>query len=134
MLHDDEVRVDTATVRRLIQEHFPTLVCEEITPFQAGTDDAVFRIGRLAPARFPLRGADAKVCADALRREAQALQELSGYYPVSTSRPIGLEQLGRGYPRPRSMQSWVEGIPATPQGLSRSGTFALDIANLISAL
>lgn len=134
MLHDDEVRVDTATVRRLIQEQFPAFFGEEITPIQAGTDNAVFRIGRLAAARFPLRSADRETCADALYREARALKELSSYCPVSTPRPIGLGQPGHGYPMPWAIQSWVEGIPATPQGFSRSGTFARDIANLISAL
>ncbi|MBB4146194.1 aminoglycoside phosphotransferase family protein [Rhizobium rhizoryzae] len=134
MLHDDEIRVDVITASSLIHNQFPEFVDEEIQPFHTGTDNAVFRIGLRATARFPLRPVEPDVRADTLRHESMAMDEFADHCPVPTPRPIGIGKPGDGYPMPWAVQSWVAGVVATPNGLSTSRAFADDIANLIAAL
>jgi len=134
MLHDNEVRVDAETASHLIRDQFPTYVGDDIQPLYEGTDNAVFQIGQRATARFPLRKIDPQVCADGLRREASALDELSSCCPVPTPKPVGIGKPDYGYPMPWAVQSWVEGTTATPHVLCTSEVFASDTANLISTL
>lgn len=60
--------------------------------------------------------------------------ELAEHCPVPTPRPIGLGKPGPNYPLSWSVQTWIAGDMATPDGLAESQTFAIDIANLIANL
>ena len=45
-MHDDEVDIDDALVRRLIAMHLPGLVDHPVTRIEAwGTDHVIFRLG-----------------------------------------------------------------------------------------
>ncbi|NDV02884.1 phosphotransferase [Pseudoroseicyclus tamaricis] len=130
MLHEDETRVSAGAARALIDAQFPDFRGEEVAALGGGTDNALFRIGRRATARFPLRAEGA----EALGREAEAKEELAAHCPVATPRPLGFGEPGGGHPLPWALESWVEGAMATPEGLGSSAAFAGDLAALIGAL
>lgn len=135
MLHGDQIPIDADIARRMISEQFPQYRREPVRQLGGiGTDNAIFRIGSDAAARFPLRPTDPVDHAAALRDEAAAMAEFAEHCPVAAPRPIGLGRPGPLYPMPWTVQSWVDGEVATPDGLAASTAFALDIAGLIAAL
>lgn len=135
MLHEDQIHIDADIARSMIAEQFPVYRHEPIEPLRgAGTDHAIFRIGTSVAARFPLRPEDASACAERLRGEAAAMSEFARHSPFPAPRPIGLGRPGPRYPLPWSLQSWIDGTVATPDGVSASAVFARDLARLIAAL
>jgi aminoglycoside phosphotransferase (APT) family kinase protein len=135
MMHSDQVHVDAVIARAMIFEQFPQYRHEPVEKLAAvGTDNAIFRIGSSATARFPLRATDPIKCARALRAEAAAMAELSGHCPFPTPRPIGLGRPGPLYPMPWAVQTWIDGDVATPNGLGNSPVFAGELVRLIGSL
>ena len=135
MMHDDQVHIDVDVVRRLINDQFPEYRDEPIKELgTTGTVNAIFRIGTQVATRFPLRAMNPGECAEMLRREAEAMTEFAKHSQFATPRPLGLGQPGALYPMPWSVQSWIEGEVATPNGLANSPGFAHDIVNLIASL
>ncbi len=119
----------------MIREQFPQYRDLPITPLATtGTTNAIFRIGDNVAARFPLRAATPEMCAVALHHEADAMAAFAAQSPVASPRPLGIGAPGPHYPLPWSLQSWLEGDVATPDGLSTSTAFARDIARLITSL
>lgn len=135
MMHHDQLHIDAAVVRGMIDDQFPQFRQQPVEPLTTmGTVNAIFRIGSAAAARFPLRAADPLICAGTLRRETAAMAELAEHSPIAAPRPIGLGWPGPLYPMPWTVQTWVEGDIATSDGLSASEAFALDLANFIASL
>lgn len=135
MMHQEQLHIDSDIARRMIREQFPQYLHEDVIAVEgAGTDNAIFRIGSQSAARFPLRAMDPIECADLLRSEAAAMSELWQLCPFPTPRPVGLGEPGPLYPMPWTVQTWIAGEAATPVGLSRSKTFALDLVHLITSL
>lgn len=134
-MHPDELTVDVDAVRRLIAEQFPQWRREPVHRVMGdGTVNAIFRIGDGLAARFRLTPASAEDVSEELRREAAAMTELAASIPFPTPAHIGVGIPGEGYPLPWSLQTWVPGEVATPQGLAHSTTFAADIIALLRAL
>nr|WP_241743155.1 aminoglycoside phosphotransferase family protein [Arthrobacter bussei] len=98
-----------------------------------GTVNAIYRIGALKTARLPLRFADPLLVAADLQREASAMREMLAVSPVPAPVPIAVGRPGRGYPLPWSIQSWLPGDVATPEGTAHCEQFAEDLAGLIGA-
>lgn len=134
-MHTDQITLDAATARGLVQAQFPRFRGEAVDRVEGnGTQHAIFRIGRHACARFPLRMADPHRCAAGLRAQADAMAAFAGRSPVPAPRPLGMGRPGPGYPLPWLLVSWVDGTCATPDGLAHSAIFALDLANLVAGL
>ena len=134
-MHDDQFRIDADMVRELVSDQFPEYRDEPIVRLDtAGTVNAIFRVGSAVTARFPLRAVEPIEHAEELRCEAAAMVEFANCSPVETPRPIGLGQPQSAYPLPWSMQTWVEGVVATSDGLATSEVFANDLATLIASL
>lgn len=134
-MHSDQVHIELDLARNLIRDQFPQFEDEEIVALAtAGTVNAIFRIGSRYAARFPLRSMDPTECSNLLRAEAAAMNELRACCPFPSPRPIGIGKPGPTYPMPWLVQSWVEGNTATPNGLSGSTAFALDLARLVTSL
>jgi aminoglycoside phosphotransferase (APT) family kinase protein len=134
-VHEDQVPIDVEIAGTMIRAQFPEFRDQPIAAFGgAGTDHAIFRIGSRAAARFPLRAMDPDTCAARLRGEAAAMRGFAECAPFATPRPLGIGQPGPLYPMPWSVQSWIEGAVATPDGLAHSATFARDLVRLIAAL
>ena len=135
MMHDDQVDIDIDIARQMIRDQFPQYRHDDVTSVgSSGTVNAIFRIGSKSAARFPLRATKPTECADMLRSEAAAMVEIGQHCLFPTPQPIGLGQPGPRYPMPWAVQTWIEGEVATPNGLSGSAIFALDLASLVASL
>jgi aminoglycoside phosphotransferase (APT) family kinase protein len=134
-MHEDQFYIDADAGRTMIFDQFPQYRHEVIERLDVtGTDNAIFRIGSVATARFPLRPKNPVDYATALHAEALAMTEFAQHCPVAAPRPIGIGHPSAAYPMPWAVQSWIEGDIATPDGLATSTRFALDIVNLIRSL
>ncbi|MCR6498263.1 phosphotransferase [Shinella sp. CPCC 101442] len=134
-MHDDQLHIDADIARSMIAEQFPRYRGEPVVLLVAtGTTNAIFRVGRHVAARFPLRADEPDACLATLHREAAAMAAFAEQSPFAASQPIGIGAPGPHYPLPWSLQSWLEGDVATPDGLSASIAFARDIAGLIARL
>ncbi|MFF1633266.1 aminoglycoside phosphotransferase family protein [Leifsonia sp. NPDC058248] len=133
-MHVDELHLEDALVQRLIVEQFPEWRHEPIRRVVSnGTVNAIYRIGSDLTARFPLRDVDPADVAAELAREAEAMRELGACCPFPTPVHVATGAPGHGYPLPWSVQTWLDGDVATPDGLAGSKRFARDLASLLKA-
>ncbi|CAN5446234.1 aminoglycoside phosphotransferase family protein [soil metagenome] len=128
-MHDNEIPIDDADVRRLINEQFPewsNLTIERL--HSEGTVNVIFRIGPSLAARFPLQPGQSR---SALETEAVAAQELSEHTTFPTPLPVAIGEPGIGYSQCWSVQTWIEGATATINDPSASTSFAQDLAAFV---
>jgi aminoglycoside phosphotransferase (APT) family kinase protein len=130
-MHPDQLTVTAETVRGLVDRQFPAWRDLPVTAFASqGTVNALFRLGDGLVARFPLvPAADARA---RLEAEAAAAGELHGRTRFATPEPVAIGEPGPGYPMPWSVQTWVPGTVATPDGHSEA--FAHDLAEFIAGV
>lgn len=134
-MHSDQLDVDEEIVRQLIAEQFPQWRDEPVRHIAgAGTVNAIFRIGDGTAARFPLNPGDPAELTAELRKEAAAMGELASACPVPTPVHLAHGAPGNDYPLPWSVQSWLPGVVATPDGLAHSRLFVEDLITLIRSL
>jgi aminoglycoside phosphotransferase (APT) family kinase protein len=130
-MHPGQLDVAPETVRRLVAGQFTQWgeLPLRAVPTQ-GTVNALFRLGDDLVARLPLVPAD-----DARRRleaEAAAAAELHGRTRFATPEPVAIGEPGPGYPMPWSVQTWLPGTVASPDGHSEA--FAHDLAEFIEGV
>ncbi len=134
-MHSDQLHVDSTVVTRLIADQFPEWRDEAVIELSVGgTVNAIFRVGSGLSARFPLRAGNSDAVARQLEEEARASAELAKWSPVATPTPVAIGRPGFDYTLPWSVQTWIPGHVATPDGLAESHAFAEDLASLIRAL
>lgn len=135
-MHAGQLSVSRLTVYTLIAEQFPQWQQLHIQAVRSpGTLNAIFRIGELFVARFPLEPDDnAAAVRERLQQEATAAEELSGQTPFATPRPIAIGEPGAGYPLPWLVYTWLPGEPATADGFSESDSLAIDLIRFIIAV
>ena len=134
-MHADQIAIDVATARALIQSQFPDLCAETVEPVQgSGTENAIFRVGASACARFPLRPSQPGPCLAAIGAQASAMSAFADRSPVPAPRPLGIGRPGDRYPLPWMLVSWVPGDVVTPAAMEASEPFAHDLARLVIAL
>jgi aminoglycoside phosphotransferase (APT) family kinase protein len=128
-MHPGQLDVAPETVRRLVARQFPQW--RELplwaVPTQ-GTVNALFRLGDDLVARLPLVAATR----EQLEAEAAAAAELHGRTRFATPEPVAIGEPGAGYPMPWSVQTWLPGAVATPDGQSEA--FAHDLAEFIEGV
>ena len=129
-MHPGQLNVTPETVRAMIDRQFPHWRELPVRPIQTqGTVNALFRLGDALVARLPLVERDVAETRRWLEREAQAARELHGRTRFATPEPVALGEPGPGYPMPWSVQTWVPGEVATPDG--HSAAFAHDLAAFV---
>jgi aminoglycoside phosphotransferase (APT) family kinase protein len=123
-MHPGQLTVTAETVRGLVDAQLPEWRDLPVSAVRSqGTVNALFRLGDGLVARFPLMpGQDPRL-------EAEAARALLGRTRFATPEPIALGEPGPGYPMPWSVQTWVPGSVATPDG--HSEPFAHDLAEFI---
>ncbi|MGN6324867.1 aminoglycoside phosphotransferase family protein [Pseudolysinimonas sp.] len=134
-MHEHELAVDVELVRRLVATQFPAWADLPVRRVAGtATVNAIFRIGDDLTARLPLRADAVADVAEHLRAEARALEAFAAVSPFPAPRPVAVGAPGAGYPLPWSVQTWLPGTVATPDGSAGSTELADDLAMLVVEL
>lgn len=130
-MHPDEVPVDAALVRLLLEEQLPhlgDLPLRRVEPW--GTDNAIWRLGEEYVVRLPrIHWAVAQI-----ELEARWLPKLGPLLPVEVPEPVAVGESGSAYPFPWAVHRWLPGVGAGPDTLGDPLRFALDLAEVVRAL
>ena len=130
-MHHDEVDVDEALARRLIDAQFPGYADAPLRIVEPwGTDHAIWRLGDDHVVRFPRIG----WAAGQPELEARWLPWLSGRLPVEVPTPVGLGSPAFGYPFRWGVHRWLDGHPATPDGVDDAVAFARSLVEVVHTL
>jgi aminoglycoside phosphotransferase (APT) family kinase protein len=134
-LHADELPVDRALVRQLVDRAFPQYVDEDLTRLNdSGSSNALFRLGNDRLVRLPRqRGGGASI-----DKEASWLPYVAARVSVEVPEVLGLGEPDLGYPERWAITTWLRGTrPPTPGNLPRdNGTNGLaeDLARFLTEL
>lgn len=128
-LHDDELVSTPDLVHRLVAAQLPRWSGLPVRPGPAGgTDHHLFRLGDDLLVRMPkIAWAQDQALAD-----ARWLPHLAAHLPVEIPAPVAVGEPGEGFPYRWSVVPWLEGEPASPEGLDARG--ARDLGELVAAL
>ncbi len=130
-MHEDEVDLDEALVRRLLATQMPDLVDLPLTVVEPwGTDNGIWRLGEELVVRLPRIG----WATGQVRREATWLPRLAPHLPVVVPEPIAMGEPDDEYPFPWAVHRWIPGEGATLARLDDPVTFARDVAHLVERL
>lgn len=131
-LHEDEVRIDAALVRRLVDRSFPELAGRPLRPMPVtGSTNVLFRLGEDLLVRLP-RQPDGSV---SLRTEGRWLAHVAGSLPVTTPVVVAIGEPALGYPSSWAITSWIDGErPGTPVVAAGADRFARDLAAVVRRL
>src|ERR1700761_5391245 len=128
-MHADELPIDAAVVRDLIDVQFPQWRGVPVRRVaSSGTVNAIFRLGDRLAARFPLRGADLAAIRQELESEAAAARGPAAPTRVPVPALVALADPGPGYPLPWSVHPWLPGVTGDDAAPSSKPAFARDLA------
>jgi aminoglycoside phosphotransferase (APT) family kinase protein len=130
-MHDEEVDVDDALVRRLLAAQMPHLADRSLTIVEPwGTDNAIWRLGDDLVVRFP------RIfwAAEQIEREALWLPRLAPYLPVALPEPLVIGEPEDGYPYRWAVHRWIPGEGAALDRVDDPVGFALDLADVVRKL
>lgn len=109
-MHVDELDVDADLVQRLVAGQFPEWANLPIEPVpQAGTDNALFRLGTELVARLPVQERKAAT----LAKELEWLPRLAPHLPLAVPVAVAQGEPGDGYPCLWAVYPWLPGEDAT---------------------
>jgi aminoglycoside phosphotransferase (APT) family kinase protein len=130
-MHDDEVGIDEALVRRLLDSQFPEFGGQRLRIVEPwGTDNAIWRLGDDLVIRMPrIHWATQQV-----DREARWLPRLAPHLTVTVPDPIAVGRPADDYPYRWAIHRWLPGEPAHPDRIHDPQTFAVDLARTVIAL
>jgi aminoglycoside phosphotransferase (APT) family kinase protein len=129
-MHDDEIEIDEALVRRLVAAQFPDwahLPLRRVEP--SGTVNAIFRLGNDLSVRLPrIDGATTPGS-----RELEWLPKLAPLLPVEVPVPVAQGRPAAEYPWFWEIHTWVDG-ETTPVGEIDAIQAARDLAALVGTM
>lgn len=130
-MHPNELDIEDSLVRRLLAGQFPQWADLPLERVQsAGTDNAIYRLGRDMSVRLPrIDWAVGQV-----ELELQWLPHLAPQLPLAVPIPIAKGLPGEGYPWEWGISPWLEGEIATAERLSDLSLAAEDMAAFVTAL
>jgi aminoglycoside phosphotransferase (APT) family kinase protein len=130
-MHADEVPIDAALVRGLIDSQFPQWAILPLVPVHStGTDNAIYRLGDRMAVRLPRRpGASGQI-----EKEYRWLPMLAAALPLEVPVPLALGTPAENYPFPWSVCRWLDGENAVVAPISDLEQAAKDLAHFIDAL
>ncbi|ROS75515.1 aminoglycoside phosphotransferase family protein [Cellulomonas sp. PhB143] len=143
-LHDDEVTVTAAAVRRLVTTQHPQWSHLTVTPVaESGTDHLLFRLGDDGSAdgvRLVARMPKIEWAANQATSDARWLPHLAPHLPLAVPVPVALGAPDHAYPFPWSVVPWLPGAavadPLDPDARLNLDphTAAVDLGAFITAL
>ncbi len=130
-MHQDEVEVDEALVRRLLATQMPELADRRLTVVEPwGTDNGIWRLGDDLVVRLPrIHWASGQI-----DRDAMWLPRLAPHLPVAVPVPVGVGEPGHGYPYRWALHRWIPGEGAALDRVDDPVLFALDLARVVRKL
>ncbi|MFE7528372.1 aminoglycoside phosphotransferase family protein [Kitasatospora sp. NPDC057542] len=129
-LHENEIRVDEAAARSLLQEQRPEWAALPISPAGAGTDNRMYRLGDQLLMRLPRTPGNAK----AVRKEQTWLPRLAPYLPCRIPEPVHRGTPSSAFPLAWSVYRWIDGDEAGPGSVSDWPAFGTDLAVIVQSL
>jgi len=129
-MHHDELAIDAALVRRLLDEQFPqwsALPLRRIEP--SGTVNAIFRLGDRLSVRLPRRAGPTEPGS----KEFDWLPTLAASLPVEIPLPVAQGRPSAGYPWFWEIHEWLDGDTLPVEHIDAMQA-ARDLAELIAAL
>lgn len=130
-MHADEIEVDEALVRSLLEEQMPDLADRELVLVEPwGTDNAIWRLGDDLVVRLPR----ISWAAGQVDRETRWLPRLAPHLPVAVPEPVTVGEPGLGYPYRWAVHRWLPGEPATLDRVDDPVGFALDLVAVVRSL
>lgn len=130
-MHHDELDIDKPLVSRLIAEQFPAWVGLPLAPvLSAGTDNALYRLGRDMAVRLPRR-MDAAL---QVEKESLWLPRLAPHLPLAVPVPLALGIPAADYPFHWSVCRWLSGEDAVSSPITDLHEAAVSLSRFISAL
>jgi aminoglycoside phosphotransferase (APT) family kinase protein len=124
-VHEDELEIDEALVKRLLEEQFPEWAALPVVRVEPdGTVNVIYRLGGSLSVRLPRR--EGPAIEDDL--ESRWLPFLAPQLPVEIPTPVARGAPGAGYPWYWSIHTWLDGeLPTAPLD-------ADDVAGFVAAL
>lgn len=130
-MHDDELDIDAALVRRLVAARFPQWAELPVHRVDsAGTDNAMFRLGPELAVRLPRLVRTA----DSLGTELRWLPRLAPLLPVAVPTPLASGEPTEDYPCTWSVLRWLPGANPTAGQVTAPVRLAEDLARFVTAL
>ena len=130
-MHADQVDIDDALVRTLVNEQFPHWADLPLTRVDSsGTVNAIYRLGDELSVRLPLTpGSIGDV-----EMEMHWLPRLAPVLPLAAPEPVAVGEPAAGYPFPWSVHRWIDGTPTTLDTLTDPVRAAENLAAFVTAL
>jgi aminoglycoside phosphotransferase (APT) family kinase protein len=129
-MHDDELDLDEALVRRLLAEQFPELARLRLRRIEpSGTVNAIFRLGDELSVRLPRREGPTEPGSV----ELEWLPRLAPVLPVEVPVPVAQGRPSTEYPWFWEIHSWVDGAILPVEEIDAVQA-AHDLAALVEAL
>jgi aminoglycoside phosphotransferase (APT) family kinase protein len=129
-VHADELEIDEALVRSLLEEQFPEWAALPLMRVGDGTVNVIFRLGDELSVRLPRRDGP-QVPEDV---EARWLPLLAPQLPVKIPRPVARGRPGVGYPWFWSIHTWLEGDhPDAPLDVHETAAFVAALQRIDSS-
>jgi aminoglycoside phosphotransferase (APT) family kinase protein len=130
-MHDDEVAMDTAIVRRLLRAQMPELADLALTLVEPwGTDHAIWRVGDDLVVRLPR----IDWAAGQAEQEARWLPRLAPFLPIAVPEPVAIGRPAFGYPFPWAVHRWLPGDGAALDRMDDPVAFARNLAEVVRKL
>ncbi len=136
VLHDDEIPIDTALVRGLVNRAMPGYAHLPVRRLDAsGSTNALFRLGDDLLVRLPRQPGGSATIA----KEASWLPVLKPWLPVCVPEVVAVGEPDADYPERWSVVRWIDGehpevvTPETPTDPRRE-VLAADLAEVVRAL
>jgi len=129
-MHDDELEIDIAMVRRLVAAQFPQWQDLPLAPVvSSGTVNVLYRLGDDKLVRLPL----ALWGDESVKREHEWIPRLAPLLPIAAPKLLGRGRPGSDYPCRWSVLGWIEGSHPVADDLADPLGLARDLADLIHA-
>lgn len=130
-MHPDEMDVDAALVRGLVDVQFPQWAGLSLIRVESdGTDNAIYRLGDAMAVRMPRYPSAAAQAA----KEARWLPHLAPRLPLAVPVPVALGRPDSTYPWEWSVVRWLPGEQASIDALDDVREAAVTLARFVNAL
>lgn len=118
-------------VSRLVASQFPQWARLPVRRVEVdGWDNATFHLGEHMSVRLPR----SRAYSEQVEKEHRWLPVLAPQLPLPIPEPLGMGRPGCGFPRPWSVNRWIDGQTAEAGTVASLPEFAADLAGFLAAL